>query len=207
MRVVFWKDAAERKLCRDKDTSKIPMTMGGALARPAPRLYCARAGAVEVRDRHHVAGRELRPAAVADAHAAEHLPDDDLDVFDGDACALQLVYFDDLGHHVLLCALLARVFEELLQIGGAVGQELAFFDAGTNFDRRDAAEVRLVLDSLAAFFAGFNVLDVRSDDYHLFLSVIADLDNLAGDGRDNRRGARHAALEDFLHPRGGGEVG
>src|ERR1043166_229355 len=111
MRVVFWNDAAERNDARETDTSRIPMTNPHAhaprLSPLAARLFGLFIDRIEVRLAEHIARRELGIAALANTHAAEHLPDDDLEVLGRNVGALELIDFDDFLNDVALGFFLA----------------------------------------------------------------------------------------------------
>ena len=129
MRVVFWKDAADRKRCARerhvKDAHDERFGLGGF----APVLDDLIVYFCEICLATTSAVENSVDARLFDAHAAEHLPDDDLEVLGRDVGALQFVDFYHFGNDIVLRSLLAGIFEEFGQVGRAVGEQLALFNA------------------------------------------------------------------------------
>src|SRR5437867_1387242 len=72
-----------------------------------------------------VADQEVGVTHLLDAHPAQHLPDDDLDVLVVDANALQAIDLLHLVHQVLGERLLAEDGEDVVRVGAAVHERLA----------------------------------------------------------------------------------
>ena len=99
-RVVSWKDAAERKLSVDSDALVMPRSSGSALDGQTAHRHDLPVDLVEPVLLDHLVDQEVGVADLADLHAAEHLPDDDLDVLVVDLDALEAVDLLDLVDQV-----------------------------------------------------------------------------------------------------------
>src|SRR5438094_833419 len=124
-----------------------------------------------------VADQEVGVTHLLDAHPAQHLPDDDLDVLVVDADALQAIDLLHLVHQVLGERLLAEDGEDVVRVRAAVHEWLARLHVVAFVD----ADVLALGDQVFARFA-----DLRGDDdLALALGVLAEGDDpvdLADDG-------------------------
>ena len=75
-----------------------------------------------------LAGQQLRVAGLDDRHAAQHLPDDDLDVLVVDRHALRVVDLLHFADQVDLDRALAEDAQHVVRVGGTHGQLLADLD-------------------------------------------------------------------------------
>ena len=139
--------------------------------------------------------QEVRVADVLDAHAAQHLANDDLDVLVVDADALQAVNLLDLVHEPSRELLLALHAKDVVRVRRTVLQRLA----------RAHAVARLHLDVLALRDQVLARLigqrppvggERRDDDLALALGVLAER-NLAVDLADDGVILRLAGLEEL----------
>ena len=90
-RVVSWKEAADRKLSVASDALVIPSSTrlaDGGLTAVFDDLVVL---ALELEDIDQAAGQHVGIAGFLDAHLAQHLTDDDLDVLIADVNALHTV--------------------------------------------------------------------------------------------------------------------
>ena len=138
---------------------------------------------------------EVRVADVLDAHAAQHLTNDDLDVLVVDGDALQAVDLLDLVDEVRRELLLALDAKDVVRVRRPVLQRLARADAVARLDvdvlaLRDQVLARLIGERAAV------MAERRDDDLALALGVLAER-NLAVDLRDDGVVLRLAGLEEL----------
>ena len=117
--------------------------------------------------------QEVRVADVLDAHAAQHLTNDDLDVLVVDGDALQAVDLLDLVDEVRRELLLALDAKDVVRVRRPVLQRLARANAVARLDvdvlaLRDQVLARLVAERRAV------VAERRDDDLALALGVLAE---------------------------------
>ena len=194
----------------ESDALVMPSSIGSAMAGLPPRSITRCVLALEDVLLDLLVDQEVGVADVLDAHAAQHLPHDDLDVLVVDGDALQAVNLLDFVHEPSRELLLALHAKDVVRVRGAVLQRLAGADA----------VARLHLDVLAL---GDQVLarligerravgaERRDDDLALALRVLAEATPRRR-SRDDRVILRLAGLEelgdarqtagDVLHLRG-----
>ena len=133
-RVVSWKDAAARKREVLSDALVTPeqhrLGRGGLAALGQDAVVVL----LELEPVDELRRQQVDVARLVDAHLAEHLPDDDLDVLVVDRDALALVDLLDLLDQVALDGVLAPGVEVLLRVDRPVRDGVA------------GADLRAVLD-------------------------------------------------------------
>ena len=190
--VVSWKDDAEMNDSVESDALVMPRSSGspcGRLAAPAHHLLVL---LLEHQLLDLLVDEEAGVAHVGDAHAAQHLPDDGLDVLVVDLHALQPVDLLHLVDQVVGQLLLAQHLEDVVRVGRAVHQRLA----GAHPVARVHGEVLALGDQVLLGQVG-PLLAVhlgRDDHLALALGVLAERDH-AVDLRDDRVLLRLAGLE------------
>ena len=140
--------------------------------------------------------QEVGVAHVGDAHPAQHLPDDGLDVLVVDLHALQPVDLLHLVHQVARQLLLAQHLEDVVRVGRAVHHRLA----GLHPVARVHADVLALGDQVLLGQVG-PLLAVHlggDDELALALGVLAERDH-AVDLGDDRVVLRLAGLEELGH--------
>ena len=118
---------------------------------------------------------EVRVADVLDAHAAEHLTNDDLDVLVVDGDALEAVNLLDLVDELRRELLLALHAEDVVRVRRAVHERLAGAHAVARLD----LDVLALGDQVLARLIGERVpvgRERRDDDLALALGVLAERD-------------------------------
>ena len=121
-------------------------------------------------------------------------------MFDGDRYAHEFVHLGHFAQDVVERLLLAGVLEEFGEVGGTVGEELSLHDEVAGFHGRGAAGDDLVRH-FPALLALAHIFDIRHHGHNALAVLFADVGDMAGDGRDDGRVARGAALEDLFHAR------
>ena len=141
----------------------------------------------------HAAFEQAGVAARLDADLAQHLRDDDLDVFVVDVDTLAAVDVLDFTAEVLLEGLFAGDSQDVVGDERPVDEGLAGSDEVTGVH----AEVLPVGHEVLAFDPRF----AADDDRPLAAAFFAENFHAAVDFGDHRRVFRLARLEDFRHPR------
>ena len=126
--VVSWNDAAEMKLSVDSDALVIPSNSGSATAglprlADGPLVFIFETPLFDL-----IADQEIGVADFFDAHAAQHLADDHLDVLVVDAHALEPIDFLHFVDQIFGQRFLAENVQNIVRVRRAVHQSLA----GTN---------------------------------------------------------------------------
>ena len=101
---------------------------GLGLGRLATQLLDARVLVFEFQLIHLLAPKEPSVARLGDAHFAQHLADDDLDMLVVDGHALQPIDFLDFVDEMLLQLLRPADVKDFMGVNGAFGELLAFLD-------------------------------------------------------------------------------
>ncbi len=114
--VVSWNEAAEMKLSVERLALVMPSSSGSAVAGSPPCSAIALVLLLEAPLLDLIADQEIGVADLFDADAAEHLPDDHLDVLVVDAHALQSVDLLDLVDEVLGERLLAEDGQDVVRV-------------------------------------------------------------------------------------------
>ena len=193
--VVSWKDDAEMNDSVESDAFVMPRSSGSATAGLAAALDDPLVLALEDVLLDLLVDQEVGVAHVLDAHAAEHLANDDLDVLVVDGDALQAVDLLDFVHEVRRELLLALHAQDVVRVRRTVhaaarprgrGRPAAPGCAcpsgsGTRAPDRSARAV---------------VAERRDDDLALALGVLAE-GNLAVDLGDDGVVLRLAGLEEL----------
>src|SRR5919204_191921 len=147
---------------------------------------------------HLLVDEEVRVAHFLDAHAAQHLPDDGLDVLVVDLHALEPVDLLHFVHHVAGQLLLAEHLEDVVRVGRAVHQRVACLHpiAGVHVD------VLALGDQVLLRQVGAELAVDLGRDHHLALAlgVLAEAHH-ALDLADDRVLLRLAGLEELGHSR------
>src|SRR3990167_1459320 len=129
---------------------------------------------------------EVRVARIRDAHAAQHLANDHLDVLVVDAHALEAVDLLDLAHQVLRGRALAEDLEDVVRVRRTIHQRLARADAVAFAD----GQVLALRDQVLARIADLG----NHEHLALALGVLAEVHG-AVDLADDRVILRLARLE------------
>src|SRR5919108_793724 len=145
---------------------------------------------LELRALDQLTGQQLGVAGLDDRHAAEHLPDDDLDVLVVDRHTLRVVHLLDLADQVDLDGTLAQDAQHVVRVGGTHGELLAHLDVLALADQESGALRDRVRRLVAAV--------VRGDDDLLGLLGLLDPDAAGGlgDRGDALRGTGLEELDD-----------
>src|SRR5438132_1490705 len=145
---------------------------------------------------HLLVDEEVGVAHLLDAHAAEHLPDDGLDVLVVDLHTLQPVDLLHLVHHVAGQLLLAEHLEDVVRVGSPVHERVPGLDpvAGVHVDVLALGD-QVLLRQVGAQLA----VDLRRDHHlALALGVLPEADH-AFDLADDGMLLRLAGLEQLGH--------
>src|SRR5438105_3680558 len=145
---------------------------------------------------HLLVDEEVGVAHLLDAHAAQHLPDDGLDVLVVDLHALEPVDLLHLVHHVARQLLLAEHFEDVVRVGGPVHERISGLHpvAGVHVDVLALCD-QVLLRQVGAQLA----VDLRRDHHlALALGVLPEADH-ALDLADDGVLLRLAGLEQLGH--------
>ena len=177
--VVSWKDEARMNDSVESDALVMPRSSGSAIAGRPPRSITRCVLALEDVLLDLLVDEEVGVADVLDAHAAQHLTNDDLDVLVVDADALQAVNLLDFVHEPSRELLLALHAKDVVRVRRPVLQRLAGADAIARLHLDvlalgDQVLARLIGERLAV------VRERRDDDLALALGVLAE-GNLAVD--------------------------
>src|SRR5690606_958899 len=140
---------------------------------------------------HQLAGQQVGVARILDLHLAEHLADDDLDVLVVDLHALHPVDPLDLLQQVKLHAPRALDLEDVVGVGGALGQLVAGHDPLAVLHPHPGAEGHRVRGHGA----------VVAGDADLPAALLGDDADHALVLGDDRLALGLAGLEQLLHPR------
>ncbi len=145
---------------------------------------------LELRPLDQLAGQQLGVAGLDDRHAAQHLPDDDLDVLVVDRHALRVVDLLDLADQVDLDGTLTQDAQHVVRVGGTHGELLAHLDVLALGDQ-DLGALRDRVRRLVAAV-------VRGDDELLRLLRLLDPHAAGGlgDRGDTLRGTGLEELDD-----------
>ena len=124
-RVVSWKDAAARKLEVLSEALVTPEQDGLGRGRLAALGQDAVVVLLELEPVDELGRQQVDVARLVDAHLAQHLPDDDLDVLVVDRDALAPVDLLDFLDQVALDGVLAPGLEVFLRVDRAIGDGVA----------------------------------------------------------------------------------
>ena len=127
--VVSWNDDAEMNDSVDSDALVMPSSSGSAIAGWPPRAITFSFSRSNMCFSTCSSTRKLVSPTSLDAHAAQHLAHDRLDVLVVDLHALQSVDLLDFVDQVLGQRLLAQHPQDVVRVGRAVHQRLAGADA------------------------------------------------------------------------------
>ena len=127
-RVVSWKEAAARNDEVLSDALVTPSRTVSAVAGSPPSAMTLVVELLELEPVDQLERQLLRVARLVDAHLAQHLPDDDLDVLVVDGHALAAVNALDFLDEIALDGIAAARLEVLLRVDGPVGDRIAGTD-------------------------------------------------------------------------------